>query len=74
MNYYICPKCNFKMAGKTRLCSTCGYKIPKPERVDDSASSVKKNVKRGSIFSRFFGVNADDNKATEGGQEKPALS
>ena len=73
MHYYLCPRCNFKIAGKKRLCTTCGYRMPKPDSTDDSASGAK-NAKRGSIFSRFFGVNSDDNKQTEGGQEKPALS
>lgn len=47
--------------------------MPKPESADDSVSGVK-SAKRNSIFSRFFGVNSDDNKGTEQGQEKPALS
>ncbi len=73
MHYYLCPRCNFKIAGKKRLCTTCGYRIPKPESNDDVASGAK-SMKRNSVFSKLFGFRPDDNKSTESGQEKPALS
>lgn len=74
MHYYLCPRCNFKIAEKKRLCTTCGYRIPKPESVDQSESASGTGAaKRSNILSRFFGVRAEENKSGESGQEKPAL-
>lgn len=73
MHYYLCPRCNFKIAEKKRLCTTCGFRIPKPEAVDDGVSGVQSS-KRGSFFSRFFGMRPEDNNSAESGKEKPALS
>lgn len=72
MQYFLCPNCKFKMAGKTRLCSTCGYQMPRNNSAS-GVTEVKETKKKASFMARFFGLGSDDQQSSEGGAEKPAL-
>ncbi len=72
MQYFLCPRCKFKISGASRICSTCGYQIVKMNPATSSTPEIKEEPKkRASLLSRFFGL--DNNKPAEGGTEKHAL-
>jgi ribosomal protein L40E len=66
MQYYLCPRCQFRVPAKKNACTTCGYDML-PLKTAAAQQNENKSVKT-SIWSRMLG----DKK--EQGKEKPALS
>jgi ribosomal protein L40E len=66
MQYYLCPRCQFRVPAKKNACTTCGYDML-PLKTAAAQQNENKPAKA-SIWSRMLG----DKK--EQGKEKPALS
>lgn len=68
MQYYLCPRCQFKVSARKYVCATCGYNMAvakeKAEETELPANS------RGNVWSRFLGLERRKESTTE----KPALS
>lgn len=60
------------MAAKKRLCNTCGFRIPTTDTNSEIITTARV-VKRTSFWSKFLGVNDEQNQKDASGQEKPAL-
>ncbi len=70
MQYFLCPRCNFKVPGNRRSCNTCGYEVPKAAgnaHVEEQSSPVLN--KKTAVWSKFLGFSQQDSKR----DENPAL-
>jgi DNA-directed RNA polymerase subunit RPC12/RpoP len=76
MNYYLCPRCHFKVSATKYICSTCGFKVPPAN--DTKNRAVAENESKASVkpnlFLRLFGSNGATQNQKETAAEKPALS
>lgn len=70
MQYFLCPRCNFKVPGNRRTCHTCGYEVPKTASSAPLEEENGKNLKKGSVWAKFLGFSQSDSKR----DENPALS
>jgi len=72
MQYFLCPRCKFKVPTNRRVCQTCGYELPKtaPSVSESETGSVSK---KGSVWARVLGYSQQGGKTAEA-HEKPALS
>jgi hypothetical protein len=68
MQYFLCPKCQFKVPANKHICQTCGYKIPSASEASGGADGADIKAR---TFSKLFGFNASKQKDSQ--QEKPAL-
>jgi hypothetical protein len=72
MQYYLCPRCKFKIAANKHVCTTCGLNVSAynstvgGEQTDKDAKPAKSNV-----WARMMRL--DSRPSKESGQEKPAL-
>ena len=72
MQYYLCPRCKFRVAQNKHVCNTCGLDIAAynsticSEQEPSNAKPATKNV-----WAKVLGL---DGRRKESGQEKPALS
>jgi hypothetical protein len=72
MQYYLCPRCKFRVAQNKHVCHTCGLNIASlnstagGEQDTANAKPVTKNV-----WAKVLGL---DGRRKESAQEKPALS
>jgi DNA-directed RNA polymerase subunit RPC12/RpoP len=76
MNYYLCPRCQFRIASTKYVCSTCGFKVA-PVHHDTKREVVEPaplTVVRVSFLSKLFNLDANRHKAVEAPAEKPLLS
>jgi predicted amidophosphoribosyltransferase len=72
MQYYLCPRCQFKIAQNKHVCQTCGLNMTAyansaaPEQdVENSRPAVK------NVWAKVLGLTG---RSKESAQEKPALS
>jgi hypothetical protein len=70
MQYYLCPRCQFKIAAKKNVCTTCGFnmsslKSSAPVEEQSTPSTMPKTA----FWSKYIGIQP----AKEPSQEKPAL-
>jgi hypothetical protein len=68
MSYYLCPRCQFQVAAKKNVCTTCGFDMLALKNAQPKAGD-EQNAKP-SVWERMFG----SDKRKEAGSEKPALS
>jgi hypothetical protein len=75
MQYFLCPRCQFKVPANKHLCQTCGYQVPSAATNSGaspaSAFSASRAVKSTNPFAKLLRLQSDENK--EPSQEKPAL-
>jgi hypothetical protein len=70
MQYFLCPRCQFRVPATKHVCQTCGFKIPSAKSTTSGASSNGDGaVKLTNPFAKMLGFN----KQKEAGSEKPAL-
>jgi hypothetical protein len=69
MQYFLCPRCNFKVPGNRRSCNTCGYEVPKAAGNSAVEEDSKALNKKSTVWSKFLGFNQQDQKR----DENPAL-
>ena len=75
MQYFLCPRCQFKVPANKHLCQTCGYQVPSAATnggaSSASASAASRSVKSTNPFAKLLRLQSDDNNETS--QENPAL-
>lgn len=70
MQYFLCPRCNFKVPGNRRSCTTCGYEVPKAAPSNTVVEEDSKTLNRKtSVWSKVLGFNQQEAKR----DENPAL-
>jgi hypothetical protein len=72
MQYYLCPRCNFRVAQNKHVCQTCGLNVNAYNSTiagEQDATTSKPASK--NVWARVLGL---DGRRKDGGQEKPALS
>lgn len=69
MQYYLCPRCQFRIAANKHVCATCGFHVPSQRSTAGGADSEQKTAKS-NVFSKFLKM---DRRPKETTQEKPAL-
>jgi len=76
MNYYLCPRCKFKIASNKHLCTTCGYKIPSSSGTKSGAkeASPEKATKSAFLGRLFNNIEKANEKKSDTAQEKPATA
>lgn len=71
MQYYLCPRCQFKIAANKHVCATCGLNIASQRSTAGSAeNTVEQKAPKSNVFSKFLKM---DRRPKEATQEKPAL-
>jgi len=68
MQYYLCPRCQFRVPAKKNACTTCGFDMLPLKTAQSEPAETKSS--RASVWLRMLGVD----KKAEQGKEKPALS
>ncbi|HEY9777871.1 MAG TPA: hypothetical protein V6C81_29185 [Planktothrix sp.] len=68
MQYYLCPRCQFRVPAKRNACTTCGFDLTplKNAKVDQ-----EEKPSRASMLLKLIGGNKQKEQPS---QEKPALS
>ncbi len=76
MNYYLCPRCKFKIASNKHLCTTCGYKIPSNNgtKVGGNDASAKETTKSAFLGRLFNNIEKANAKKADTTKEAPASS
>jgi predicted amidophosphoribosyltransferase len=75
MNFYLCPRCQFRIPSNKYLCSTCGLKItPVHETHDAIQESPDVIAVKSTFLNKLFNLGRHHNKVVETTAEKPALS
>lgn len=69
MQYFLCPRCNFRVPGNRRTCHTCGYEVPKAAASTSIEEEPKTLNKKSSAWAKVFGFNQQEAKR----DENPAL-
>lgn len=72
MQYYLCPRCKFRVAQNKHVCNTCGLNIAAYTSTisgDESAAQSKPASK--SVWAKVLGM---DGRRKDSQHEKPALS
>jgi hypothetical protein len=69
MQYFLCPRCNFKVPGNRRSCNTCGYEVPKAAGSSVVEEDSKTLNKKSAVWSKFLGFSQQDQKR----DKNPAL-
>ena len=68
--YYLCPRCKFRVVATKKVCSTCGFDITtlnSTRGTDEDAASGKAPK---MFWSKFLGFSS---REKDTGKEKPAL-
>jgi hypothetical protein len=69
MQYYLCPRCQFRVPAKKNACTTCGFDLTP---LKNAKPDQEEKPNRASMLLRLIG---GGNKPKEqSNQEKPALS
>ena len=67
MQYYLCPRCQFRVPAKKNVCTTCGFDITPLKNAQPDQQTDKS---RPTIWSRLVGGGKQKEQPS---QEKPAL-
>jgi len=73
MQYFLCPRCQFRVPANKHICQTCGYKIPSASGAGGGTKNVERSGTLTNPFAKLLGFTGSD-KQKETGSEKPALS
>jgi predicted amidophosphoribosyltransferase len=64
MQYYLCPRCQFRVAENKKVCSTCGFNFASLKHGQSSAEEPSAAPKtKTALWSKVLGLS----------KEKPAL-
>ncbi|MBX9668858.1 MAG: hypothetical protein K2X93_14630 [Candidatus Obscuribacterales bacterium] len=69
MQYFLCPRCSFKVPGNRRSCHTCGYEVPKAVTNISSDTDEKSVSRKANVWAKVLGFSQQEGKP----DEKPAL-
>jgi hypothetical protein len=74
MNYYLCPRCKFRIASNKHLCTTCGFKIPSDNGTKSGAKEVSpKETTKSAFLGRLFNnIEKASEKKADTAKDKPA--
>lgn len=72
MQYFLCPRCQFKVPATKHMCQTCGYTLPAASATGGGGKTAERG-KLANPFAKMLGIN-NSAKQQETTQEKPALS
>lgn len=72
MQYFLCPRCQFRVPANKHSCQTCGYKIPSTSGTSGGTKPEERTGKLTNPFAKLLGFTGND-KQKETGSEKPAL-
>jgi hypothetical protein len=71
MQYYLCPRCQFRIAANKHVCATCGLNIASQKSTASGAeNNGDQKASKSNLFSKFLKM---DRRPKEATQEKPAL-
>jgi DNA-directed RNA polymerase subunit RPC12/RpoP len=73
MNYYLCPRCKFRVASSKYICSTCGFKVPPASDTKSGVSDIPQKVAKSSFIGKLFNAEQRPNKSSDSTAEKPVL-
>ena len=73
MQYFLCPRCQFRVPATKHTCQTCGFKIPTASSTKGGTTAGDNAVKLTNPFAKLLGFTGNA-KQKETGSEKPALS
>ena len=65
MQYFLCPRCQFKVPANKHICQTCGYSVPSAKPVQAEAGGATDGATDGSKvrnLSKLFGFNSAKQK------------
>lgn len=70
MQYYLCPRCQFRIAAKKNVCTTCGFNLAslKTSAPLEDAETTPAKLPKTAFWSKYLGQSNKDPA-----QEKPAL-
>jgi hypothetical protein len=72
MQYYLCPRCQFRVAINKNVCHTCGFSMSSLKNSQNNAeqSSTAEPTTKTAVWAKFLGLSGP---RKETGKEKPAL-
>jgi hypothetical protein len=73
MQYFLCPRCQFRVPANKHSCQTCGYKIPSASSAGSGTNTDERTGTLTNPFAKLMGFTGNS-KQKETGSEKPALS
>ena len=73
MQYFLCPRCQFRVAANKHSCSTCGYKMPSTSAASGGTNGAERTTTLTNPFAKLLGFAGGD-KQKETGSEKPVLN
>ncbi len=72
MQYFLCPRCQFRVPANKHICQTCGNKIVSSTPANSGADNSVEKKALVNPFAKLLGFN-NESKSKDGSQEKPAL-
>lgn len=71
MQYYLCPRCQFRIAANKKVCTTCGFNLAalKNAAPSEDVSETGSKAPKTAFWSKYLGQQSNKESA----QEKPAL-
>ncbi len=72
MQYFLCPRCQFRVPANKHICQTCGNKIVHAAPTGGAAEKGVDRKANINPFARLLGLN-NQTKQTDNNQEEPAL-
>jgi DNA-directed RNA polymerase subunit RPC12/RpoP len=73
MNYYLCPRCKFRIASSKYICSTCGFKVLPASDTKSGVSDDSHKAAKPNLLGKIFNVEQRANKPSDSAAEKPVL-
>jgi len=67
MHYYLCPRCQFRIAENKKVCPTCGFNFASMKNSQSSPEEHSAPKTKTALWSKVLGL------SKESGKEKPAL-
>lgn len=70
MQYYLCPRCQFRIAANKQRCNTCGFNMASLKTAAPAEEQTQPSKMPKTAFWSKFGMQSTNK---EPAQEKPAL-
>lgn len=61
MQYFLCPRCQFKSPANKHICQTCGYKLPSAKSSQEQSGGTDGGAKA-KAFSKLFKLDSAKGK------------
>jgi predicted amidophosphoribosyltransferase len=72
MQYFLCPRCQFRVPANKHICQTCGNKFVSSAPANSGADNSVEKKALVNPFAKLLGFN-NQSKQKDSSQEKPAL-